>query len=330
MTNQITMKAVVATRYGGPEVYKIAELPKPTPKPNEILVRVKAASATTADSMIRTGKPYFGRLFIGFRKPRKATPGTGFAGIIESLGAEVDAFKIGDRVFGETLFNFSSNAEYICVPANGVVLKMPQNLQFAEAASFCDGHLTSYNFLSNIVALKKGDKVLINGASGSLGVSAIQIAKYFGAEVTAVCSQRNIGLVESLGADHTINYQSQDFTQSNDKYDFIYDTIGKSSFKKTKAILKPNGKYLSPVLNFPLLVQMLLTSLKGGKKAIFEATGSNKPAKLKTMLKGVMDVYKTGKLKTVIDRQFPLEKIAEAHRYIDTGRKRGSIALINE
>jgi len=323
-----TMKATVATGYGLPDVLRLQVVQKPMPKPDEVLVRVMTAAATTADAMMRTGKPYIARLFVGITKPKKAIPGTGFAGVVEQVGQGVTAFKKGDRVFGETTFGFSSNAEYLTISENGVILPMPENLDFSEAANFCDGHLTSYNFLKEIAKVKPGQKVLINGASGALGTSAIQIARYMGAHVTAVCSGRNVGLVRSLGADEVIDYLQKDFTKSDRKYDYVYDTIGKSSFSACKNILSEKGIYLSPVLKFSLLLQMIKTSLFGQKKAKFEATGANKEEKLRYLLSEVLDIYKEGRLKTVIDRQFPLEKVAEAHQYIDSGRKKGNVVIV--
>ncbi|MBC8769351.1 NAD(P)-dependent alcohol dehydrogenase [Arenibacter sp. BSSL-BM3] len=322
------MKAIVASGYGSPGVLHLQEVIKPIPKANEVLVRVMTASATTADAMMRTGKPYIARLFVGITKPKKAIPGTGFAGVVEQVGQGVTEFEIGDRVFGETTFGFSSNAEYLTISQNGVILPMPENLDFSEAANFCDGHLTSYNFLKEIAKVKPRQRVLINGASGALGTSAIQIARAMGAHVTAVCSGRNVGLVRSLGADEVIDYLQKDFTKSDRKYDYVYDTIGKSSFSACKNILSEKGLYLSPVLKFSLLLQMIKTSLFGQKKAKFEATGANKEEKLRYLLSEVLDIYKEGRLKTVIDRQFPLEKVAEAHRYIDAGHKRGNVVIV--
>ncbi|MFY0688273.1 MAG: NAD(P)-dependent alcohol dehydrogenase [Cyclobacteriaceae bacterium] len=323
------MKAMVAMGYGGPEVYQLQEVAKPQPKANEVLVKVMAASVTTADTMMRTGKPYIGRLFTGLGKPKRSIPGTGFAGIVEATGEHVTKYEVGDRIFGETLFNFSSNAEYLVVSEDDVVLPMADDMAFEEAANFCDGHLTSYNFLKEIHCLTSGQRVLINGASGSLGTSAIQIAKHMGAHVTAVCSARNSGLVKSLGADEVIDYQKADFTQTENQYHLIYDTVGKSDFKHCKKALTSDGVYLSPVLNFSLLGQMFWTSFFGKKKAKFEATGTNSKAKLKTLLGEVFQIYKDGKLKMVIDRQFPLEKLSDAHRYIDQGHKKGNIVIVN-
>lgn len=327
MTN--TMKAMVATGYGTPEVLQLQEVIKPTPKADEVLIRVMTSSATTADTMMRTGKPYIARLFVGLTKPKQAIPGTGFAGRVEQVGEAVKDFKVGDRVFGETAFGFSANAQYLTVPEHGVILPMPENMEFSEAANFCDGHLTSFNFLHEIANIKPGQKVLINGASGALGTSAVQLAKYMGAHVTGVCSGRNVGMVKSLGADAVIDYQQKDFTKLDHQFDYIYDTVGKSSFKACKSILTENGTYLSPVLQFPLLVQMIATSMFGKKKAKFEATGANKEEKLRIMLKDVLDIYQAGKLQTIIDRQFPLEKLVEAHQYIDSGRKKGNVVMVN-
>ncbi len=321
------MKAMVASGYGSHEVLHLQMVPKPQPKANEILVKVVTSSATTADSMLLSGKPYLGRLFMGLSKPNKPIPGTGFAGVIEAVGEEVSDFEVGDRVFGETAFGFSANAEYLVVPADGIILTMPENLDYAEAANFCDGHLTSFNFLKEIAQIQPGQSVLINGASGALGTSAVQIAKFYGASVTAVCSSKNAGLVRSLGADAVIDYQQEDFTQSVNPYDFIYDTVGKSSFQACRGILKQGGVYLSPVLQFPLLFQVVKTSLFGDKKAKFAATGTNSPDKLRNMLTEVLSIYQAGKLKTVIDRQFPLEKLGEAHRHINTGHKKGNIVI---
>lgn len=322
------MKAMVAIGYGSPEVFTLKEVNKPEPKANEVLIKVMTAAATTADAMMRTGKPYFARLFIGLTKPKKGIPGTGFAGVVEQVGKDVTKYQIGDRVFGETAFGFSSNAEYLTIPEYGVILPMPENLDFSEAANFCDGHLTSFNFLKEIAQVKVGEKVLINGASGSLGTSAIQIAKQMGAHVTAVCSGRNIGLVKALGAHEVIDYQQKDFTKSDEQYDYVYDTIGKSSFGACKNILTDQGMYLSPVLKFRLLLRVIGTSLFGKKKAKFEATGANKEDKLRDLLSEVVEIFRAGGLHTVIDRQFPLEKLAEAHHYIDSGRKKGNVIIV--
>lgn len=322
------MKVIEATGYGAPEVLRLNEIEIPAPADNEVLVKIYAASATTADTMMRTGKPYFGRLFTGIRRPKYPIPGTGFAGKVMSTGRKVSGFEVGEDVFGETTLGFSTNAEYVAVPADGVILRKPEGLSFIEAATFCDGHLTSINFLKEIGHLKPGQKILINGASGSLGTAAVQLAKYFGAEVTGVCSSRNIGLVKSLGADHVIDYSQQDFTKLDNKYDIIYDTVGKSTFGKCKKILSENGQYISPVLKFSLLLQMMRSSIFGKKKAKFAASGLKADHELRALLSELVEIFKEGKLKTIIDRQFPLEKVAQAHAYIGGGHKKGNVVIV--
>jgi len=324
------MKAIVATKYGNYQVLKLKEVAVPREKENEVLVKVHASSATTADVMMLSGKPFFSRLVIGLKKPRHPIPGTGFAGKVIAIGKKVTSFKTGDKVFGETTLGFSTNAEFVSVPENGVILHKPDNLSFAGAAPFCDGHLTSIVFLKEIAKVKPDQKVLINGASGSLGTAAVQLAKYFGAEVTGVCSAINIGLVKSLGADHVIDYKKEDFTKSDIRYDIIYDTIGKSSFAKAKRVLSENGIYMSPVLKFPLLLQMIRTSIVGSKKATFAASGLKSNDKLRALLAELVEIFEAGKLKTVIDRQFPLEKVAQAHQYIAEGHKKGNVVIIVE
>lgn len=322
------MKAIVASGYGGPEVLQIKSMPKPSPKENEVLVKVIATSATTADGMMRSGKPYFGRLITGLRKPKHQIPGTGFAGYIVETGLNTNKFILGTRVFGETTLGMSTNAEYVAVPEDGVILPMPDNMTYAEAATYGDGHVTSLNFLKEIAQVKPNHKVLINGASGSLGTAAVQIAKFMGAGVTGVCSTRNVGLVKSLGADHVIDYNKEDFSRGNIKYDLVFDTVGKSSYAKSKNILTESGQYVSPILKFSLLWQMLWTKVFAKKKAKFAATGLRSETELRDLFAQLVPMFKEGRLKTVIDRQYPLEKISEAHRYIASGHKKGNVVVI--
>jgi len=322
-----TMKAVVATSYGGPEVLQFTQVAKPTPKPHEVLLRVHASSATTADGMMRTGKPYLGRLMIGLTKPKHPIPGTGFAGEVEAVGAAVTRFQPGDRVFGETTLGFSANAEYLAVPENGVLLKMPEHLSYAEAAPFCDGAVTSWNYLKYLADLRPGQHILINGASGSLGTAAVQLAKYLGATVTGVCSTRNLGLVRSLGADEVIDYTRKDFTKQEAQYDYVFDTVGKSTFNACKGVLTAQGVYLCPVLSLPLLWQTMRSAASNGRKAVFAATGLRTDEELRSMLEELLEIYQAGQFKIVIDRQYPLEKLAEAHTYIAAGRKKGNVVI---
>lgn len=322
------MKAIVCTKYGSPDYLQVQEVAKPQPKENEILIKVKATTVTKADTMMRRAEPFISRFFLGFFKPRNSIMGTGFSGVVEQVGKAVKDYQKGDLVFGETGVNFSANAEYICLPQDGVLASKPSNLSHEEAAPLCDGPLTSLNFLKNLGNIKAGQKVLINGASGSLGTAAVQLAKYYGAEVTGVCSTRNIALVKSLGADKVVDYTTTDFTQTGEKYDIIYDTVGKSSFSRCKNVLSSNGLYLSPVLNMRLLFQMMWTSKMSSQKAMFSATGLLPPPELRLMLEELTAIIKKGKLKMVIDSQYALEEAVTAHYYVDRGHKRGSVVLI--
>ncbi|HBE51680.1 MAG TPA: NAD(P)-dependent alcohol dehydrogenase [Cyanobacteria bacterium UBA11369] len=321
------MKAIVCTKYGSPDVLELKEVEKPNPKENEVLIRVYAASATAADCMMRQGTPFYGRIFLGLMKPKNPITGTGFAGIIEAIGKEVKLFKAGDSVFGETGIGFSTNAEYVCLPEDGVLATLPHNMTYEEAAPLCDGALTSWSFLKDIGKIQSGKSVLINGASGSLGSAAVQIAKYFGAEVTGVCSTTNLEMVKSLGADKVIDYTKEDFTKTEQRYDIIFDTVGKSSFSRCQDSLRENGVYLSPVLSLPLLFQMIWTSKIGNKKAKFSATGLRPVSELRVLLNELKDCIEAGKIKSIVDRSYPLKQTAEAHRYIETGHKKGNVVI---
>ncbi len=332
MTNTIsipTMRAALRLSYGSPEQLEIVHVPKPSPKDNELLIKVEVSSATAADTMIRKGEPKFGRLFLGLLKPNCPITGTGFSGTVEAIGSDVTNFAMGDRLFGETGFNFSSNAEYLTVAADHLVHAIPDQISFEQAAPICDGSLTSWNFLTNIFAVKKGQKLLINGAAGSLGTAAIQIGAYLGADVTAVCSAKNSEYVKSLGAISVIDYTTEEFTNGGKQYDIIFDTVGKLTFTKCKSVLTEHGVYLSPVLSLPLLGKMILTAKSRGKRAIFSATGALPVPKLKELIAEVISLYEKGVLHTEINRTFTLDEIREAHNYIETGHKRGNIVLIS-
>ncbi len=321
------MKAINVTKYGSPEVLVLQEVTKPMPKDNEVLIKISAASITTADGMMRTGTPYIGRLFTGISKPKNAIPGTGFAGVVESIGKDVHLYKKGDEVFGENITTFGTNAEYVCVSESGVITIKPENISFDEAAPISDGALTSINFLKNLGNIKAGQKVLINGASGSLGTAAVQIAKYYGAQVTGVCSTTNMELVKSLGADKVIDYTKNDFASTGQIYDIIYDTVGKSSFTKSKSALSKNGVYLSPVLGASLLNDAICSSMFGKKKAKFSATGFLPVPKLKALLQELVEIIEEGKLRSVIDKKYSFKQIAQAHTYIGKGHKIGNAIL---
>jgi len=243
------------------------------------------------------------------------------------VGKKVTLSQKGDAVFGETGLVFSANAEYVCLPEDGVISSLPQKMNHEEAAPVCDGALTSWCFLKDIGKIRSGQRVLIYGASGSLGSAAVQIANYFGAEVTGVCSTANLDMVRDLGATNVIDYTKYDFTDNDQTYDIIYDTVGKSSFSRCKSSLSADGVYLSPVLSLALLGQMLLTSKIGRKKAKFSATGLRAAPELRVLLDELKEVIEAGQLKSVIDRRYPVEQTAEAHRYVDTGRKKGNAVI---
>jgi NADPH:quinone reductase-like Zn-dependent oxidoreductase len=324
------MKAIFCTEYGMPDTLQLKETAKPEPKADEVLIKIMASSATAADSMMRQGKPKYGRLFLGLRKPKYPMTGTAFAGVIESVGNKVSQFKNGDRVFGESVFGSGTNAEYVAVAENLVISHIPENMSFEQAAPICDGALTSLNMLQRLSSIKKGQTVLINGASGSLGTAGIQLAKHFGAHVTAVCSGSNHELVRFLGADEVIDYRQQDFCMLGKSYDIIYDTVGTLSFSSCKPVLNNNGIFVSPVLSIKLLSQVIGSAIFGNKKAKFDATGLLPPKELMALLKQLLPLYENGQLKTVIDKTFNLADTADAHRYIDTGRKKGNVVIVND
>lgn len=321
------MKAIVQTKYGSPDVLQLQEVEKPAPGDNEVRVRIHATTVTAAHTMMRKGTPVIGRVFIGLTKPKHAIPGTEFAGVVDAVGKDVTRFKIGDPVFGATDLAAGCNAEYTCVPEDGVLSTKPTNVSYADAATLLDGTLTSMHFLRDKAHVQPGQQVLINGASGSVGTAAVQIAKYLGAEVTGVCSTQNVELVKSLGADHVIDYTQDDFTQGDQRYDVIFDAVGKSSFGQAKSALTPNGIYLTTVAGLPAMMQTLWTSMGGGKKAMFGAAGLRSAEEKIDDIALLKELVEAGTITPVVDRCYPLAQVAEAHRYVDTGRKRGNVAI---
>ncbi|MBI5458214.1 NAD(P)-dependent alcohol dehydrogenase [Methanobacterium sp.] len=319
------MKAIVYTKYGSPDVLEFKEVEKPTPKDNEVLIRVCATSVTAADCLMRRGDTFISRVFLGFRKPRRRILGTEIAGEIEETGKDVNRFKKGDQVYGFTGFGLGAYAEYNCMPENGSLVLKPTNMNYSEAVAVVDGASTALFFLKDKANIQNGQKVLILGASGSIGTFAIQIAKYFGAEVTGVCSNANLDLVKSLGADKVIDYTKDDFTKNSEKYDIIFDTVGKSSFSQSKRSLKKNGKYILTTGGLMDRFLMLWTALLGGKKQI---TGMS-IEKTESLI-FIKRLIEAKRIKLVTDRCYNLEQIAKAHGYVEKGHKRGNVIITME
>ncbi|MHC4843418.1 MAG: NAD(P)-dependent alcohol dehydrogenase [Planctomycetota bacterium] len=317
------MKAIVYEKYGAPDVLKFREVGKPVPADNEVLIKVYATTATAAEQMMRTGKPYWGRIILGLRKPRKKyrIPGIELAGEIESTGKNVKRFKKGDQVFGFAGFRPGACAEYMCLPEKSSLAIQPTGLSSEESAAIVDGATTSLFFLRDKGNIRSGQNVLIIGASGSIGTSAVQLAKHFEANVTGVCSTANVALVKSLGADKVIDYTKEDFTKSGETWDIIFDTVGKSSFSRCKTSLSKNGSYL-PTVGLINNVLMLWTALKGGKRV---KTGMS--IEKSEALLFLKELIEAGKIKSVIDRRYPLEQTAEAHRYVEKGHKKGNVVI---
>ena len=323
------MKAIVCTEYGPPEVLQLREVEKPVPKDNELLIKIHAATATTSGLSGRKGEPYFARLFTGLAKPKKNILGMELAGEIEAVGKDVKLFKAGDQVFGHTGMDFGTHVEYKCLPEDAALLIKPTNMTYEESAAVIEGGLTALNFLSNKANIQSAQKVLIYGASGSVGTAAIQVAKYFGAEVTGVCSTGNLELVTSLGADMVIDYTQADFTKNGETYDIIFDTVGKRSFPLCKGSLTQKGIYLDAA-GLGTIFHMLWTSLFSAKKAILTATYVRPATEIMKDLVVLREIIEAGKIKGVIDRHYPLEQVAEAHRYVETGHKKGNVIITFE
>jgi NADPH:quinone reductase-like Zn-dependent oxidoreductase len=324
------MRAIVYEEYGPPDVLQLKEVEKPVPKNNEVLVKIHAVPATAASLVGRKGDPFFARFVTGLIRPKKPIIGMELAGEIEAVGKDVKRFKEGDQVFGNSGLSLGAYAEYKCIPEEGALAIKPANITFEEAAAVIEGSLTALPFLKDAANIQSGDKVLINGASGAVGTAAVQIAKYFEAEVTGVCSTTNLELVKSLGADKVIDYTKEDFTKSGQTYDIIFDAVGKSSFSRCKSSLKPGGIYLTTVPTLTIFPQMLWASIVGSKKARFMATGLRPSSEMSKDLIFLKELIEAGKFRAVIDRRYPLEQTAEAHRYVETGHKKGNVVITVE
>lgn len=320
------MKAMTYSRYGAPDVLQLKELPQPVPKDKELLIRVHATTVTTGDWRARTldlpgGFGPFGRLIFGLTKPRQPILGMEVAGRVEAVGREVTKFKVGDEVFAFTGMRLGCHAEYCCVSEDRLVALKPANLSFEEAASLPFGATTMIDFFRR-GALQRGEKVLVNGASGAVGTAAVQLAKYYGAEVTAVCSERNIEFIRSLGADKTIDYEREDFAQSGELYDMIVDIAGTAPFSRSERALKDDGRLLLVLAPLGELLRIPWISLTRKKKVI-GGPAAERPDDFAQLAKLAAE----GVLKPVIDRRYRFEELAEAHARVETGRKRGSVVV---
>jgi NADPH:quinone reductase-like Zn-dependent oxidoreductase len=332
------MKAIVFTEYGPPDVLQLKEVAKPVPRDNEMLIRIHATPVSFGDVLVRDLKaispgkfhmPFLfwliAKAYFGVRKPRITILGSEFAGEIEAVGRDVKRFRPGDQVFGYRGSRMGAYAEYLCMPENEVLALKPANMTYEEAAAVPYGAIMALNLLRK-VDLQPGQRVLVNGASGGIGPFVVQLAKsLFGADVTGVCSTPRLEYVRSLGADKVIDYTQEDFSDSDETYDYIFDILGKSSFSKVKRSLKPNGRCLLVSFKMKQLGQMLWTSLAGGKKVIC-ALSSEKAQDL-VFIKGLVEA---GRIKAVIDKCYPLAQAAEAHRYVAQGQKKGSVVVTVE
>lgn len=320
------MKAVICTTYGPPEVLKFIELPKPQPKDNEICIQIKATTVAVADSRIRGFRVPAAvwipaRIVLGIKKPKKPVLGVELAGEIESVGKNVTRFKIGDKIFAATLQNFGAHAEYICLSQEGPVAIIPKNMSLEEATALPIGARTAMHFLER-GKITKGQKVLIYGASGSVGTYAVQLAKHFGADVTGVCSHANMELVRLLGADKVLDYTDKNFRSQLETYDMVFVAVDKFPFSICKKILSANGVYVNCTNPIKSLHQIFV-SLTSNKKILMS---QNVPEKVEYMVR-IKELVEQGILKPVIDKVYPFQQIVEAHRYVDQGHKVGNVII---
>jgi NADPH:quinone reductase-like Zn-dependent oxidoreductase len=320
------MKAAVQTRYGPPEVLELGEIEQPVAKDDEVLVRVYAATVNRTDCANLRARPFFMRFVLGLVRPKKRVPGTEFAGVIEAVGKSIASLKPGEKVFGFDDEGSGSQAQYLAITEDKVVA-MPEGITFEQAAASSEGMHYAYNFI-NKVDIERGQYALVNGATGAIGSAAVQLLKYFEVNVTAVCATKNIELVRALGADRVIDYTREDFTEDDQKYSYVFDTVGKSSFFKCRKLLKPGGIYISSDLGymsqnmFLPYITPIIKPLFGNRKTMFPL-----PVDIKGSLSLVKKLIEQGRFKAVIDRSFTLEQIVDAYQYVETGEKTGNVVI---
>jgi NADPH:quinone reductase-like Zn-dependent oxidoreductase len=319
------MKAAVYRSYGSPDVVSVVDARRPVPRDDQILVRIHAATVGAADSAARQGSPSYARMFFGLRRPKRPVLGTEFAGEIEAVGGNVTRFAVGDQVFGVTGTEFGAHAQYLCLREGEAVVAKPAGLSYADAAAMAD--TTALCFLRDKAKLQNGQTILINGASGSVGSAAVQLAKHYGASVTAVCSGANSDLVRELGADAVVDYTVEDFTRRGQTYDVIFDAAGKSSFARCHPVLNRGGIYLTTVPSLAILFQTLWTKRIGDKRAAVSFTGL-RPAREKLKdLPFILELVAAGEFVPVVDSTYPLDRIRDAYRRVDPGHKRGTVVI---
>lgn len=318
------MRKVVFERYGPPEVLDVIECDEPRPKSDEVRVRVHATTVTTAEAKMRRGEPRWGRPLIGVTKPRARyrTLGTEFAGVVDEVGNEVTRFRDGDEVFGFAGWYIGANADYLCLPANASLAPKPTATTFRQAAAAVDGATTALHFLRNRAKLRAGQRVLIIGASGSIGTYAVQLAKRLGAEVTGVCGTSNVDLVHSLGADHVIDYHHENVRNTSKRWDVVFDTVGASSFAESESVLTERGVFVPTVISIRSLFDGAWTPITGGRKLV-GGVSMNK----REPLRCVAELLADDALRVVIDDTFPMDRIRDAHRHVDTGHKTGNVVV---
>ncbi|HTF21705.1 MAG TPA: NAD(P)-dependent alcohol dehydrogenase [Chryseolinea sp.] len=318
------MKASTYDRYGPPDVLRLREIEIPVPKDNEVLVQVFATTVNRTDCAMLRAKPFIMRFMTGLFNPTRTILGTDFAGNVTAIGNEVTAFKVGDKIFGFEDTGLSTHAQYVCIPESNAISAMPQGVEYDQAVATLEGAHYAYNML-NKIELKPGDNVVVNGASGAIGSAAVQLLNYYGAHVTAVCNTKNIQLIQSLGAHKVIDYLTEDFTLSKEKYRYVFDAVGKSTFAKCKPLLEPDGAYIfsEPGPWAQNIFLALSTSMRKGKKVIFPI-----PVDCKRSVLLIRKLMEEGKFKAVIDRRYPFDKMADAFRYVETGEKTGSVVIL--
>src|SRR5437660_9552412 len=322
------MRAVVYDRYGPPDVLRLEDVERPIPKEDEVLVKIHATAVARADCATREANRRSGlavtllsRFISGIRRPKQPILGSELAGEVEAVGAAVNEFAVGDHVFGSSGFSFGAYAEFICIRESARIAHKPTGMSFEEAAAVCDGGLNSLWCL-RLAELRAGQRILIYGASGAIGTAGVQLARYFGADITAVCNTKNLELVRSLGADRVIDYTKEDFTRNGETYHVIFDAVGKHSFRRCRGSLEPSGIYL-PTDGFVNLILALVTPRLGGKKVLFQIP----PRQTKQDVPFLKKLIQAGKYRPVIDRRYPLEDVVKATRYVETEQKTGNVVL---